>query len=62
MARLIAKKPCYYAGRTHPVGEVFEAIEGHARLLVLAGAAERQEPEAPRQRRQYRRRDMQAEA
>lgn len=72
MTQLIVEKPVFYAGRTRRKGEVFSASPAHAALLlktrqVKVQEAAAAEPEAvaaapTRTRRQYRRRDMKAEA
>ena len=72
MTQLIAQSPVFYAGRTRRKGEVFDATAAHAAVLlktrqvkVCEATAEPDPVEvAPvsRQRRQYRRRDLQAEA
>lgn len=70
MTKLIAEKAVFYAGRTRRKGEVFEATRPHAALLLktrqVRAHAEPEavpaEPVAARPRRQYRRRDMRAEA
>jgi hypothetical protein len=64
MIELIAKKRLPYAGKVYPAGAAFSASAKDARILTLAGIASPAEPEATvtRPRRQYRRRDMRAEA
>ena len=67
MTELIAKCLVFYAGRTRRKGERFNATERHAAMLVQAGRATLAEPaeiapEPVRTRRQYRRRDIRAEA
>lgn len=42
-------------------GEEFEATEDEGRVLMLVGAATKVDEDAPRLRRQYKRRDLQAE-
>ena len=68
MTQLIADKLVFYAGRTRRKGEVFTATPAHAALLlktrsvrVYESAAETA-PTVAKPRRQYRRRDMRAEA
>ena len=67
MTDLIAKAPFFYGGRTRRKGDRFTATERHAAALIHAGRATRAEPDEPesqpvRARRQYRRRDLRAEA
>lgn len=68
MTQLIAQSPVFYAGRTRRKGEVFEASEAHAALLLktrqVRAVQEAMDPPATvaKPRRQYRRRDMRAEA
>jgi hypothetical protein len=68
MQKLIAEKAVYYAGRTRRKGEVFDALPAHAALLLRTRqvrawkAEEVAEPTVTKPRRQYRRRDMRAEA
>ncbi len=72
MTQLIAEKPVFYCNRTRRAGEVFSASPAHAALLLKTGLVKvhdaEEEPPASveaspaRARRQYRRRDMRAEA
>lgn len=69
MTNLIAKKRLTYAGKPYAVGAQFLASAEDARILTFAGVASLAEPEAPatpvaeaRVKRQYRRRDMRADA
>jgi hypothetical protein len=66
MTPLIAKKRLTYAGKRYSIGDPFSASAGDARILTVTGLASFAEPEAPptvtKPRRQYRRRDMRAEA
>jgi hypothetical protein len=70
--QLIAQRSFSYANRSIRKGEEFAAPDDHARLLMYAGSAkaakvieqalEAEEADAaPRPRRRYRRRDMQAD-
>jgi hypothetical protein len=65
MKKLIALKPHYY-GRELKVDDKYEADDEHARYLVLLGQAI-SDPAAhvfedsPKSKRQYQRRDMEAE-
>jgi len=66
MTKLIAEKPIYYAGRTRRRGEVFDATEAHAAILLLTRNVKAWEPEEvaeplAKPRRKYKRRDIQAE-
>lgn len=62
MPQMIAKRPMYYAG-TRKVGERFDAPAKIAVAFAARGCAEyaEDEGEAPKAKRKYRRRDMQAE-
>lgn len=70
MKKLIALKPHYYS-RELKVGEEYEATDDHAKYLVLLGQAraawavkqEQQDELSPPlpSKRQYRRRDLEAE-
>jgi hypothetical protein len=64
MIELIAAKRLSYAGKVYSAGAVFSASAADARILTLTGFASLAEPEATvtKPRRQYRRRDMRAEA
>jgi hypothetical protein len=66
MPKMIAKSSFYYDRRNLTKGAPFEASSRDARLLALIGRADYAEddevPAAPRARRQYRRRDLQAGA
>jgi hypothetical protein len=57
MQKLIANKQQYYAGVTVEENEEFEASDGDAHLLCIAGAAHRKDDADPLE---YHRRDMQA--
>lgn len=68
MTQLIAEKPVFYSGRTRLKGEVFEATQAHAAVLLKTGTVkvhdaveESDSTPVARRRRQYRRRDMRAE-
>jgi hypothetical protein len=69
MLNLIAKKRLTYAGKPYAVGDPFSASAADARILTVTGLASLAEAEAPpalvaeaRTKRQYRRRDMRADA
>jgi hypothetical protein len=66
MTPLIAKKRLNYAGKQYAVGDPFSASVADARILVLSGIASawlsEEPPTVTKPRRQYRRRDMRAEA
>ena len=64
MIELIAKRRLPYAGKVYEAGAAFSAGAADARILALAGLASLAESEASvtKPRRQYRRRDMRAEA
>jgi hypothetical protein len=68
--RLTTLKKMYYGMRSMIAGEYFDASEKDARLLILARAAAEAPPEVvfdeaegelPKQKRRYKRRDMQAD-
>ena len=64
MVRLVAKFAYTYKDKSLKVGDVFEADDEHARLLVITGRADtsKDSPLIPRVKRQYRRRDLVPEA
>lgn len=72
MTQLIAQSPVFYRGRTRRKGEVFDASDAHAKLLLKtrqvriyedpAAAPLVVDDNASKPRRQYRRRDMRAES
>jgi hypothetical protein len=66
MTNLIAEKTFFYGGKTRRKGDEFAATDAHALMLLRTRQASlNAAPEAAsvtKPRRQYRRRDMRAEA
>jgi hypothetical protein len=61
MAKLVALKPCYFDNKDLQADQEFEAEDKYADILIRVGAARLKDPEKPKAKRAYVRRDMTAD-